>query len=693
MSKKKRSRIQNGSVRQQTIAESHISAAALPYAMPVLVFILTVLPFVPSLQNGFVNRDDVANFLDNPYYRGLGWNQLRWMFTTFYVFNYRPLTWVTFGGDYLLWGMNPFGYHLTSLLLHALNALVFYFLALRLLSLTLSAPAASADKILRVAAGFSALIFSIHPLRVQSVAWLSARNHLLSSLFFLWTILCYLRATTDATNSSQRLRWMIAAIILYGLSLLSQPSGIMLPLILWLLDVYPLKRLGHGRGKWFGQAARRIWWEKIPFLVLAFVAGLVGLFVKQGVAFEELGALHRLALALYGLASYGWKTVIPLGLSPIYEVRGNFNPWEWRFLLSGTAVLAFSIVLFAVRHRWPAGLASWIYYALILIPYVGVLVPVLTGSVQTVTLNELEVGADRYSYLACLPWAVLSGAGIVYGWRLWLSQRGGFGAFFLACTPLAAIVVVLMGLTWKQTQVWHDSESLWRQILKANPTSSIAYNNIGNSLLMRGESKEAIGFYRKALEIDPNYADAHFDLATALIQIGELQAAIEQFHAGLVFDPKNPKAHYYLGRGYAKRGQMEEAITQFRESLALAPTQSVVHYDLGTALAMEGHLDEAADHFRQAIVLDADYGEPHHSLGRILGAQGRLQEATEEFQKAVHLRPDFAEAHLSLSQALAMQGKREEAAQHYQEAMRIMKSGAAKLASGEQGPSIEENAR
>ncbi len=674
MSKKKRSRTLSGQIRARARAKNDVRAAEpLAYAMPALVLVLTALSFLPSLQNGFVNRDDVANFLDNPYYRGLGWTHLRWMFSTFYLFNYRPLTWVTFGADYLLWGMNPFGYHLTSLLLHALNALVFYFLTLRLLSLSVSMPTASASTILRTAAGFSALLFSIHPLRVQAVTWLSARNHLLSSLFFLCTIACYLRATSEATNASRRLYWFIGATILYGLSLLSQPSGIMLPLILWLLDVYPLKRLGDGRGKWFGQAARRVWWEKVPFLILASMAGLIGLFVKQGDAFEAFGAVRRAALALYGLASYGWRTMVPVGLSPIYELQRNFDPSEWQFILSALAVLAFSVLLFAIRRRQPAGLASWIWYTLILLPYVGVLVPVPTGSGQTIALNKLDVGADRYSYLACLPWAVLSGAGFVYIWRLWVNPRRGVGAYFVAYGPLVVIVAALMGVTWKQTQVWHDSESLWRQILKVNPTSSIAYNNIGNSLLLRGESSEAIGFYRKALEIDPNYADAHFDLATAFIQIGDLQRAIDEFRAGLVFDPKNSKAHYYLGRAYAKRGQIEAAIGQFRESLTLAPEQSAVYYDLGTALAMQGNLDEAADHFRRLIALQPGGAQAHLSLGRVLAAQGRLSKATEEFREAVRIEPDLPEARLSLSQALAMQGKGEAATEHYQHAMRITK--------------------
>ncbi len=659
MSQRKKSRVSKENASQRGVGKGCAPEAAwLAYTMPALVFVLTLFSFLPSLQNGFVNRDDIANFLDNPHYRGLGWNHLRWMFTTFYLFNYRPLTWVTFGADYLLWGMDPFGYHLTSLVLHALNALVFYFIALRLLSLSIPGPRSPFATILKIAAGFSALLFSVHPMRVQTVAWTSARNHLLSSLFFLCAVLCYLRANSDVTSPVKRLRWLAAAWIVYGLSILSQPSGVMLPLIFLLLDAYPLKRLGGGQGKWFGQAARRIWWEKIPFLFLALLAGSIGLFVKQGDAFEEFGALRRLALTLYGLASYGWRTVVPIGLSLIYEVPGNFKAWEWPFLLSASTVLTISVVLFRVRRRWPAGLACWIYYILILIPYVGALVPVLTGSFQTVTLNKLEVSSDRYSYLACLSWAVLSGAGVVYLWQLWQSRQRSVGSFFIACLPLVVIVATLMGLTWKQTRVWHDSESLWRQILKVNPTSSIAYNNIGNSLLTRGETREAVAFYRNALAIDPNYADAHFDLATAFIQIGDLTGAIDEFRAGLAFDPKNPKAHYYLGRAYATRGQLKEAITQFRESLTLAPEQGEVYYDLGTAFAMQGNLDEAADQFRRLIALQPDRAQAHLGLGRVLAAQGRLRDATEEFREAVRIEPESTEARLSLSEVLDMQNKK-----------------------------------
>jgi hypothetical protein len=230
-----------------------------------LVALVTFAVFFPALRNEFVNWDDYELLVNNPHYRGLGWEQVRWMFSTFHTGHYQPLSWMTFALDYLIWGMEPFGYHLTNLVLHAANAALFYFLVLRLLSLALSQPPSAPDLGLRTAAGFAALFFSIHPLRVESVAWATERRDVLSGLFFLATILCYLQAMTYSNDPSHHARWRNKALIVYGLSLLSKASGVTLPVVLLVLDVYPLRRLGGGPGMWFGPLARRVWWEKVPF--------------------------------------------------------------------------------------------------------------------------------------------------------------------------------------------------------------------------------------------------------------------------------------------------------------------------------------------------------------------------------------------------------------------------------------------
>jgi protein O-mannosyl-transferase len=641
--------------------------------IPCAVCLLTLLPFLPSLQNGFVDWDDYDNFLNNPSYRGLSWSHLKWMFVTFHMFNYRPLTWVTFGFDYTLWGMNPFGYHLTSLILHAASALIVYFLAARLLSLTRPQSTTPNDMAVKIAAAFSTLLFSIHPLRVEPVAWLSARSHLLSSLFFLLTLACYLRATASSKRNWSRWCWLSGGWILYSLSILSQPSGVTLPVILIILDVYPLGRLGGGTGKWFGREARPVWWEKMPFLVLALVGGLIGLIVKQAVVLSSvnIGPLSRLAELLYALAIYGWRTVVPIGLSPLYQLPAHFSPWDWPFLLGGGVVLAVTTVVFVVRRRWPAGLACWSFYLAILIPYVGFMLPVL-GDVK----NGPQVTADRYSYIASLPWCVLAGAGALAGWQ-WLRRRGLMTAI-LASTPVVVALAALIILTWQQTQVWHDTYSLWRHAVEATDRSHFkslgAHYNLANSLRKQGKLKEAAQHYRFALSRNPAFSEAHNNLGLALAGENDIAGAREQFEEAIKLDPKNSEARANLGNVLAMQGDLTGAIRDYRDALKVSPNLHGARFQMAILLAKLNQLDEAKGEFQEYLKKQPDSVDAHYFLGTIYFAQKDFPKGMEEMRKALKLRPDFADAHITLARALRLQGKLDEASQHYQRALGILKA-------------------
>ncbi len=345
------------------------------WLVPSLVSLLTVLAFLPVLGNGFVDWDDKANFLENRSYRGLGWEQLRWMITTFHKGHYQPLSWGTLGLDYILWGVEPFGYHMTNLLLHAANAVLFYILAFRLLALALSVTAGEAFS-LRISAAFAALVFAIHPLRVESVAWATERRDVLSALFFLLTIHLYLWANGDAQSRRTRIWRLSASLAMYSLSLLSKAGGMTLPVVLLVLDVYPLRRFAGQGQNWFGRAARGVWLEKVPFLILASAAAFVALLAQYEAgaleSMERYGTLVRMAQASFGLVFYLWKTVVPLGLSPLYEISPELNPWEWQFLVSGVLVVGISLALFLLRRRWPAALAVWVCYVAIVAPVLGV---------------------------------------------------------------------------------------------------------------------------------------------------------------------------------------------------------------------------------------------------------------------------------------------------------------------------------
>lgn len=571
------------------------SAQLVCWALAILIAVVTFLVFSPVLQNGFVNWDDDRNFIENPYYRGLGWTELRWMFTTFHGGHYQPLSWMTLGLDYLLWGMEPRGYHLTNVLVHAANAVLFWIVSLRLLSLAVFKIPVSEGLVLHVAAGLATLIFSVHPLRVESVAWASARRDVLSAFFFLLTVLCYLRARAVAETASARRRWMTAAVFVYAVSLLSKAIGMTLPAVLLLLDVYPLRRLGGGPGMWFGRGVRRVWLEKVPFLFLAIFFGILAVLIQARDAslssLGQYGLASRLAQGLSGVVFYLWKTLIPLNLSPLYELPAEVSPLDWSHVLSGLVVLGISIALLAMRESWPVGLAIWVYYLVVLAP--------VSGIAQT----GVQMTADRYSYLSCFGWAMLAGAGLLHCWRAWLGGRIGHQAFVLVKTLVIAIVIGLGLLSWKQAQVWHDSEKLWRHVLAIDPKSIVAHNSLGVVLAGRGELKEAVEHYRQALQIEPAYAKAHNNLGSALAMRGEIEGAVEHYRRALEIEPSYVKAHASLANVLARQGKLDEAAEHYRQALRIQPEFAAAHEALGRLLIQQGKRDEAVQHMEEALRL------------------------------------------------------------------------------------------
>src|SRR5215467_3474029 len=558
---------------------------------PLLVFVLTLSAFLPALRCDFIRTGDYDNLLLNPSYRGFSWNNLRWMFTTFYGGNnYRPLTWISYGFDHALWGMNPLGYHLTNSLLHGLNALLVYVIAAHLLRLIHpgTAEAMATDSLaLRAGAGVAALLFSIHPLRSEAVAWVSARGHLLAALFLLLTIISYLRATDSAKASSAHWVWFGAALIFYSFSILSQPSGIALPLVLLTLDFYPLRRWGGSPMQWFGQHTRWVFLEKVPFVVLAVVAGVAGTMAKQDglVAATDLDPLRRVALIFYGLAFYAWKTVLPIGLYPSYEIRFHFDPWEWHFLLSELVVVAISVVLFAGRRRWPAAVPSVVCHASILIPYVGFVLPVI-GSVE----GGREVTADRYSYLAALPWSILAGACLRSLWQALRLEHRGVRPLIFTAMPVVAIVLTMSGLTWRQTQFWQNSYTLRQHAVEVSDhsysKSSIAHDHLGVALAEQGKFDQAIAQFHEAMRISPFYAQPLNNLGAALGKEQRFDEAIAVLSEAVRIAPNYQQAHNNLGLALARQGKLDEAIVQYSEALRIDPNYAEAQNNLRATLAV-----------------------------------------------------------------------------------------------------------
>jgi protein O-mannosyl-transferase len=431
--------------------------------------------------------DDEFNLVMNHSYRGLGWAQLQWMSTTTLLSHWIPVTWITFGLDYVIWEMNAAGYHLSNLLLHAANAWLFLLVARRLFRL--AAPATAEIAVLSGAMAAS-LFFSVHPLRVESVAWITERRDVLSGCFFLASVLAYLRAQ-DRQYAPGR-RWLAISIGCFQLGVLSKSIVVTLPVVLLILDVYPLRRLESSPARWFTRESRRVFFEKLPFVPLTVIGSVVATsIIGRAHEFTPLSLVERLTLALHSFWFYVWKTAVPLGLSPLYELPDSIDPRQPRFAVAGLAVLALTVLATLLARRWPAMLVAWLTYL------------VIVGPVSGIKHTGIQIAADRYTYLSCLPWAVLVGGGVTAIVQARLVGALSKHAFRRVSIALGSWLLALALITAQQTQFWRDSETLWRRALIVEPRCFACHHNIGSALLHRGMNAAAIEHFERAIAIRP----------------------------------------------------------------------------------------------------------------------------------------------------------------------------------------------
>jgi tetratricopeptide (TPR) repeat protein len=591
------------------------------------VAVVTFVVFLPALWNGFVEWDDYVNILENPRYRGLGPDQLRWMFTTTLMGHYIPLTWLTFGLDYVVWGMNPLGYHLTNNLLHAANAFLVALLALRLLAKA----TALAGRPLTIAAGVAALFFALHPLRAESVAWATERRDVLSGLFFLLSILVYLRAGEAARHR----RWLLAAAAgAYALALASKSIVMTLPAVLVLLDIYPLRRLRPGRGMWRDPAARAVLVEKLPFVALSLAGAVASYAVLAANAYVTPLARYpwpaRIGMAFHSLWFYLAKTVLPVNLSPLYELPAAVNPLDRPFLASAFAVVTLTVTFWLLRRRWPAGLAVWVYYGIVLAPVTGI---VHAGH---------QLTHDRYSYLSCLGWALLVGAGAGVVVRAWAAGTIRPAVARAAAAGVALLFLGLGALTWSQVQVWRDTDTLWRYAIEADPSCSICQNNLGVHLSRRGYPALAKERFQRTLALRPDRVKSYDSLALAHAAVGERDEAIAYLRRMLEHEPGDVDALNNLGVVLITMGKPSEAVATLERGARIDGDHVAIRTNLALALLDLGRPAEALPHALRAATLRSETPQPRFALARTYLALGDRERARPEYDAVLRLEPRLA---------------------------------------------------
>lgn len=634
----------------------------LRWLAPVVLIVATSAAFLPTLENGFVNFDDIENFLNNRSYRGLGPAQLKWMFTTLHLGGLIPLTWMTLGLDYVIWGMDPAGYHLTSLVLHVLTAVVLYFVLLRLLRAAQGSGEPNATA-LRLGALFGALLFSVHPLRVESVAWVTERRDVLSGLFSVLTVLAYLRAWDTRDGERLGRRWYLLSLGFFVCALLSKAMAVTLPFVLLLLDLYPLRRLRLFSARWLKPLARNLLLEKSPYVVLSLACIAVTVVsARQNDAttsLDALGLLDRISLAVHSAAFYLWKTVAPVNLSIMYELPEQLDRTAWPFLLSWAVVISITAACVVFGRHLVALPLAWVAYLVMLAP--------VSGLVQA----GWQMAADRYTYMPCLVWGALGGAGLFLALRRATGPDGRSTRIHSIIAGTAVLVVLgLAALTWRQVGVWHDSETLWAHAAAASP-SGRAHENLGDLFVDKGQLDAAAAHYEQLVRIRPRYGPGHIFLGAALAQQGHLPEAIRQYEEAARLMPLSAAPHYNLGLALASQGRTAEAIDRYREAVKLAPDYADAHNNLGLVLAEQGRLDEAARHYREALRLLPMSAGTRSNLGLLLARQGRMAEALKLLGEAVQLDPGNAGNRNNLGVVLVRIGRYDDAMAQFREALAI----------------------
>jgi tetratricopeptide (TPR) repeat protein len=629
---------------------------------PAVLVLVTAVAYLPTFANGFVNFDDIENFINNRAYRGLGWTQLRWMFTTWNLGGLIPLTWITLGFDYVIWGMDPAGYHLTTLVLHLLGSLVFYFVLLRLFRIAL-APGESNWTALRLGALVGALLFSVHPLRVESVAWITERRDVLSGLFTFLSVLAYLRAWDARRGERLERRWYLASLAFFACAILSKAMAVTLPVVLVLLDVYPLRRLPAFSRGGLRALARNLLVEKWPFGCLALAGVVVTVLAARGndamSSLARLALLDRLFLAVHSAAFYLWKTVAPINLSIMYQLPERLDRAAWPFIAAWVCVLAVSAVCLALARRFPAFLVVWIAYLVMLAPVSGL------------TQAGWQMTADRYSYMPCLGWAALAGAGFLLAWQRAGGARGeSMRARTLVAGTAVCLISVLGVLTWRQVGVWRDTETLWTHAAAASP-SSLAHENLGEVYQDRGQFDRAAAHFEQSVRMRPGYGPGHFHLGATRAQQGRPEEAMREYEEAARLMPDSAVPYYNMGLALVALRRPAEAIERYRQALKIVPGYADAHNNLGLLLAENGKLDEGVTHLREAVALRPDSASYHSNLGLALARQGRAGEALRELAHAVDLDPRSASAHNNLGVMLISLGRYDDAAVQFREALAI----------------------
>jgi tetratricopeptide (TPR) repeat protein len=604
----------------------------------VLLFGLTWIVFGTAIGNGFINYDDQIYVYQNPVVsRGLTLPGVVWAFTHTVCANWHPITVLSHMLDCSLFGLNPWGHHLTNVLWHSV-AVVLLFLVLREITGCLGRSA------------FVAAVFAVHPLHVESVAWVSERKDILSAIFFVLMLGSYSRYTRSGSA-----KWYLGTIFLFAAGLMSKPMLVTVPFLLLLIDYWPLKRFELRDQNWRSiRPHLHLLYEKWPLLLLSALSCVATVIAQQRTiaALDKLPMASRIGNAFVATTVYIRQMFWPTDLAVLYPIPNRGLSVSSIYLCAAAIIITSGISVVLAKKK-PYIFAGWFWF-------LGMLVPVI-GIIQV----GLQAHADRYTYLPEI------GLYIVTAWAVfdlatpWRNREAIF---------VGSSIVIICGLGFlshKQISYWHDDLTLWSHTLAVTDDNDAAEDAVSALLLRQGKLDESISHATREVQLKPKSAEGHARLGVALFRKHELSKALEQFEYVLELRPTFPAIHYDIATVLLEKGQVKEAISEYQKELAQkdrvqlnndfgAPVASesyvdeaLLHANLGDALARDGRLLEAAIEFRAALKISPDRPKFHYNLGSVLLQMGQTDEAIGEFRSELKLQPNDALAHSDLGIALS----------------------------------------
>jgi protein O-mannosyl-transferase len=627
----------------------------LPALTSAVIVVAVLVAFWPSIHGQFVEWDDLQNFVDNQAWRGLGVEQLKWALTTYIMGVFQPVAWLLLELQYEFFGDWPGGYHLVSLGFHAANSVLLFLLLGRLLRLAAPDDTARAPVRVTLISGAVALLFAVHPVRTETVAWASCQPYQPAFFFSLLALHSYLRVQRRPSLPGWTLVFALTAA-----AMASKSVAVPLPLLFLVLDAYPLRRLSGGTPWWNPPDLRRVSLEKVPVAALAlFFAVHAGRAKAASNSLADLrasGLGERLSQAAYAILFYPAKTLLPRDVSPYYPLPENVILGGGRFLLCFLVVLAVTGWVLKNAQRFPPLAAGWIAYLIALAPNSGL-----------VRISE-QIAADRYAYFSGFALAALATALLWKLTRRLVTRQARLGS--IAAVGVAACL--LIGSSRAQSRVWSSTDSLWTYAFQtAGAEDTVLRSNYAALLINNGgDLHKALEHLDVAVKLQPKNANAQRNRAAVLFRLKRYAEAIEPALRAADADPNLSEALFMAGLSAIEAGQLEAAVPILQRYLTKREDPRA-RIKLGSTLFTLGRHEEATFVFERAVELEPGRAEPHMHLGWAYFKSGQANRALPPLQRALELAPSDAGAHYHMGEVLLAADRREEGMRHLERALQL----------------------